>query len=186
MVRRRTRFALVARSGRCRRATRRWRERRQHRVEEESEPRASPRPPTLTRFQAVVPVAAAHEREAVRAGRDALCRSRGRNARRPIPAAATRGPGVIPVASGWNGRTLEKRQIVSSTATIAGDAHVMSGGAWQPQRVVWNTGIADPGPPARATSAGRRPRRTGVLRPSTQLSFSRSGRAIASAIASCS
>ena len=159
---------------------------RQHLAQEEAQPDALAPALDADQVHAVVPVAGAHQRQAVRAeaqpvhdGAHAVLVEAGGSRR-------AAGQVVVRVVAGVHRAALEEVDRLVQDAGVAGRRHVAapSPGAATDSRP--SSACARRGPTGDATSAGRRPRRTGGSRSAAGARAAGRGSAWTSAIASCS
>ena len=146
-------------------------------MQEEAEPGALAAPCRADAVHAVVPVAGADERQAVRAGGDALVDRPDAvlEERAVLGGHARLAVGLVRV--GREQRRLEERHALVEDAGVAGRADVLRDHVRQPEQVVGAARCAGRGRSARATSAGRRLRRTAGRRRAADALARSSGRA---------
>ncbi len=147
----------------------------------------SPVPCDADAIHAVVPVACAHQRKAVRCRRRGCGRcDRARSARTASRARRDARLEVrLHLASGQH-RPVEERDGLVQDRPVAGNVEIVACHVRQPEQVVGDAGPHPAAQPARATSAGRRPStnwRDAAFRICARV---RSGRDTASAMTSCS
>ena len=137
------------------------RERGQGGVQEPAEPDALALALVADPVHAVVPVAGADQRQAVRADRQAAIERRARSARRACRALARSSAGSRRRPAPARARALEERHGSSRMRCVAGDLDVVGDGVRQPEPVVGDPRAHAAARTADATSAARRLRRTG-------------------------
>ena len=114
--------------------------------------------PCADLVHAIVPVAAAHERQAVRAELQPLSGSRARSARTASPTPPSARQVVVPVLVRARSAALEERHPLVKHAGVAGHVDVAAHREGRPQVSRRRCGCGRPGRSAGATSAARRPR----------------------------